>query len=524
LLLCVAAFGLRKGGQTTLCMVLGAVAAAGEFRREEEGQASLVEHCTEAIVANRLDGIVTVWNRAAERLFGYTKPEVLGRPISLLFPQEQAGHATEVLANIRAGRAVRPFETLWRRKDGTVMEVCVSVSPVFDAGGQLTGTSSIARDIGEEKRKRWALERSVLETSRLRDALDAQAIVAITDARGVIIYANENFTKISKYSREELVGQTHRIVKSGHHPAAFFTEMWKTISEGHVWKGEIQNQAKDGSRYWVDTTIVPFLSDRGQPVQYMAIRVDITQQKQAGEALRLRTAELERSNAALEEFAYVASHDLQEPLRGISGCIQLLRGRYQGRLDPDADEFIRHSVENVERMQQLILGLLEYSRVSRKGQTFALVDCNEAMTGALRNLETAIGESGARIEVSALPSVEGDRAQLTQLFQNLVGNAIKFRGREAPVVVVGASRLARGAWEFTVKDNGIGLEKRHAERIFGMFQRLHSRQLYPGTGIGLAICKCIVERHGGSIRVESELGKGATFRFTLSGKHKENPA
>lgn len=230
--------------------------------------------------------------------------------------------------------------------------------------------------------------------------------------------------------------------------------------------------------------------------------------------LERRGAELERSNRELEQFAYTASHDLQEPLRMVACYAELLCKRYQDKLDGDAGEFMGYVVDGARRMQRLIDDLLAYSRVGTGGRPFARVACEAVLERALANLRLAITESGARVSHDPLPEVIGDEGQLVQLFQNLTANAIKFVGSEAPAVHVGARRR-RGAWEFRVSDNGIGIDPHFAERIFVIFQRLHVRGRYPGTGMGLAIAKRIVERHGGRIWVESQPGRGATFRFTL---------
>jgi len=230
-----------------------------------------------------------------------------------------------------------------------------------------------------------------------------------------------------------------------------------------------------------------------------------------------RTEELSRSNDELKRFAYVASHDLQEPLRAISSFTQLLARRYRGKLDRDADEFIGFAVDGCNRVQALINALLAYSRVDTRAAPFKAVRLEDALAAAAANLRIALDETGARITHESLPEVAGDEAQLVQLFQNLIGNAVKFRGSEPPLIRVSAERADgdEDAWTVSVVDNGIGLEPRFAERIFVIFQRLHRRDEYPGTGIGLAICKKIVERHGGRIWVESLPGEGAAFRFTL---------
>jgi PAS domain S-box-containing protein len=243
------------------------------------------------------------------------------------------------------------------------------------------------------------------------------------------------------------------------------------------------------------------------------------QMARAAADLRLANAELARSNAELEQFAYVASHDLLEPLRMVASFTQLLQKRYQGRLDEEADEYIRFAVDGATRMQQLIKDLLAYSRVGSRGEPPQDASCNEAFDRALENLREAVRESGALVTRDRrLPWVKADPTQLVQLLQNLIGNALKFRGAARPVVHVGAHRSPDAPeWVFSVRDNGIGIEPQHLEQIFVIFRRLHTRQEYPGSGIGLAMCRKIVERHGGRIWAESEPGQGSTFFFTLPG-------
>jgi light-regulated signal transduction histidine kinase (bacteriophytochrome) len=247
---------------------------------------------------------------------------------------------------------------------------------------------------------------------------------------------------------------------------------------------------------------------------------DITEHKHYEEKLAALVEELRRSNIELEQFAYVASHDLQEPLRMVASYTQLLAKRYEGRLDAEADEFIAYAVDGANRMQKLINDLLTYSRVGTRGRQLKPTDSQAAFEAARANLRRAIEEAGAEVVcLGELPTVVGDHTQLVQLFQNLISNAIKFsREEQEPRVEVGAKRLLAGQeeeWLFWVRDNGIGIEERYKERIFRIFQRLHGKEEYGGTGIGLAVCKKIVERHGGRIWVDSEVGEGSTFYFTL---------
>lgn len=245
-----------------------------------------------------------------------------------------------------------------------------------------------------------------------------------------------------------------------------------------------------------------------------SLKAEVEERKRVEEHLRQTARHLARSNQDLEQFAYVASHDLQEPLRAVSGCVQVLKRRYQGQLDERADELITHTIEGASRMGTLINDLLDYSRVGTRGQALRPTDCNAALQKALDNLEVALRESKAVVTHDDLPVVDADETQLTQLFQNLIGNAVKFRDAASPRVHVGV-RQADGYWQFSVTDNGIGFAPEYAERVFTIFQRLHTRNEYPGTGVGLAICKKIIDRHGGRIWVESEPGQGSTFRFTI---------
>lgn len=271
---------------------------------------------------------------------------------------------------------------------------------------------------------------------------------------------------------------------------------------------------KDGRQ--IDVYIVDRLifDKEGRVTGIRSTVQDIRQRKKAEEKLKETLAELERSNVDLEQFAYAASHDLQEPLRMVSSYVQLLAKRYQGKLDSDADDFIEYVVDGASRMQGMINDLLVYSRVGRLEEPLKPVDCQAVLEQVLANLEAAIEESGAVVTHDTLPEVSADTSQLVQLFQNLIGNAVRFRSDEPLQVHIGAGRKD-DQWLFWVRDNGIGIDPHYAERIFTIFQRLHPRSEYPGTGIGLAICKRIVEGHGGRIWVDSRLGKGATFYFTI---------
>lgn len=249
--------------------------------------------------------------------------------------------------------------------------------------------------------------------------------------------------------------------------------------------------------------------------EVLVIVREITDRKNAELELADKARDLERSNSELQQFAYIASHDLQEPLRTVQSYLQLLRRRYEGKIDSDADEFIAYAVEGAQRMRQLITDLLSFARVSSRARPFASTPLEEVVEEVRRSLEVAIEEHQADISQEALPVVNADRNQLRQLYQNLISNALKFNDSPSPQIHLGAERVG-GRWRLTVQDNGIGLRPEYASKVFEIFKRLHAKDDYEGTGIGLAICKKIVERHGGSIGVESAPGEGATFWFTLA--------
>jgi light-regulated signal transduction histidine kinase (bacteriophytochrome) len=287
---------------------------------------------------------------------------------------------------------------------------------------------------------------------------------------------------------------------------------------------EVRLRTADGTSRWLRSTARPLVEGAGAgPYPVVVSFADVTAQHESAAALvaahtelERRAGELERSNADLEHFAYVASHDLSEPLRMVTSYLQLLRRRYHGQLDPDADAFIDYAVGGAGRMRDLIDDLLTYSRVGRAPNEAAPVDLRAVVDETLQSLRTAVAEAGAEVVVGPLPTLAGDRRELTQLLQNLIANALKFRSPErSPKVAVSAERGTDG-WTVRVADNGIGVGPSHADRIFKMFQRLHTREEYPGTGIGLAVCSRIVERHGGRIWVEPTPGGGATFCFTLA--------
>ena len=360
-----------------------------------------------------------------------------------------------------------------------------------------------------------SLDSANRELSLVRYALDQSAIVAITDRSGIIIHVNDKFCEISKYNREFLLGKNHRIINSGYHEASFFVEMWKTISSGRIWEGEIRNRAQDGSYYWVNTTIVPFVDEAGLPYEYVSIRYEITQKKKAEEQLRIYADQLERSNRELQDFASIAAHDLQEPLRKILAFGDRLRTRFSKDLPGDAIDYLERMLGSASRMRTLIEDLLTYSRVTTQGNPFVKTDLNLVLKEVISDLEFRIEQVKATIEVSELPILDADPLQMRQLFQNLISNALKFHRNGVPPIVKIYAKISTHSCSLFFEDNGIGFEEKYLDRIFTIFQRLHGKSDFEGTGVGLAVCRRIAERHHGHITAQSTLGEGSIFKVIL---------
>jgi PAS domain S-box-containing protein len=478
----------------------------------------LLEAAPDAMLVVNQGGEIVLLNLQAEKKFGYRRDELLGQMVTNIIP---VGFAERLIADgLRSAEEALAqqigtgIELTARRKDGSEFPMELMLSPLGSEDGILV-TAAI-RDISVRKAAETHLAQM---ESRYRGLLEAAPdAMVVVNQRGEIVLLNLQAEKQFGYQRDELLGQkVTNIIPEG------FAE--RLIADGlrsaeealaqHIGTGiELTARRKDGSEFPMELMLSPLGSADGILVT-VAIR-DITMRRTAEQLLLQKVEELNRSNEELQQFAYIASHDLQEPLRMVASYTTLIARRYKGKLDADADDFIAFAVDGAKRMQRLIQDLLIYSRVGSKGGELFPTSSDDALEQAVRNLRGALEESGGMVTHDALPVVMADELQLVQLFQNLVGNAIKYRRSEAPIVHIGAILCGAKKWLFSVRDNGLGIEPQYFERIFGMFQRLHKREEFAGTGIGLAICKKIVERHGGGISVESVIGEGSTFHFQMA--------
>jgi PAS domain S-box-containing protein len=481
--------------------------------RESEAQyRELFENANDIVYLHDLQGRFTAANKAALQATGYSRQELLGMNVDELVAPEHRALAREMTAKKLLGQVGSSYELVIRTKDGHNRVVDVH-SRLVTRDGVPVGVQGIARDITErEQAARFLRESEARFRGLLESAPDAMIII---DQRGLIKIVNSQVERMFGYGRDELLGQpVEKLLDESLHGAyaTYRDEFTADPRARPMGSGiEVHARRRDGSQLPVEISLSPFLTEEGLVVT-AAVR-DVTEQHHAREQLAQQAEDYARSNAELEQFAYVASHDLQEPLRMVASYCQLLQRRYKGKLDADADDFINFAVDGARRMQVLINDLLAYSRAGRRELALIETDCQQVLTDVLANLQAAIDERAAVITHDPLPTLMADRVQLSQVLQNLIANAIKF-SKDRPRVHVGAERDGE-QWRISVRDHGIGIAPEYAERIFEIFKRLHGWGEYPGTGIGLAVCKKLVERQGGRIWVESTPGEGSTFFFTL---------
>lgn len=471
-----------------------------------------IEQSPVSVIITDAEGDIEYVNEKFRQVTGYDTGEVLGQNPRLLKSGLTSDDEYRRLWETITGGQEWHGEFLNRCKDGRTIWHASSISPITDAEGHITHFVGVQEDINQQK----DLEAKLIQVIAEQDAIfdNVSAGIAFLQERH-FIRINRRMEALFGYREEDLIGHTTETLFPDHDSfLAFGRDAYPLLEKGEGVVREHQLRHRDGHLFWCRLAgMLVDASDPGKGSIWMLD--DITAQREANEARQKLLAELERSNSELQQFAYVASHDLQEPLRMISSYLQLLRRRYGDSLDETAQEFVSYAVDGAQRMQRMIVDLLEYARIGTRGTEPVPVQAGEALQAALDDLKLAIQDCGAQVTCGAMPLVWADQSQLTRLFQNLTGNALKYRSPDrSPEVRIESHR--RGAfWAFTIADNGIGIDPAHYERIFMIFQRLHTHGSYSGTGIGLAVCKRIVERHGGEIWVDSIPGEGSRFHFTL---------
>ncbi len=521
---------------------------AGAYNR------SLIEASLDPLVTINPDGTISDVNAATVNVTGFSREELIGTDFSKYFTEP--GKAKAGYEQVFRDGSVTDYELRIEHRDGRITPVLYNATVFKDEHGTVAGVFAAARDITERKKAEEAARRaSAYNRSLIEASLDPLVTI---NPDGTISDVNAATVNVTGFSREELIGTDF---------SKYFTEPGRAkagyeqvFRDGSVTDYGLEIRRTDGRITPVLYNATVYQDEGGKITGVFAAARDITERKRAEDALlrayrelddrvkertielreanallekeiaerkatadelREKSEELARSNLELQQFAYIASHDLQEPLRAISGFTELLEKRYKGQMDERADKYINFIIDGTKQMNQVIFDLLEYSRVQTKAHEFGLIDMNTSLKQALRNLQASIKEKDAVISADPLPKLSADGVQITQLFQNLIGNALKFQKPEATPKIHVSAREQGDAWIFSVTDNGIGIDPQYTERIFKIFQRLHAKGEYEGTGIGLAICRRIVERHRGEITVRSEPGVGSTFSFTLPSRYEE---
>jgi PAS domain S-box-containing protein len=485
--------------------------------------AAIVESSDDAIISKTLDGIITSWNRGAEKLFGYPAEECIGKSMLMLFPPERVGEESEILARIRRGEGVDHFETIRLTKSGKLIDVSVTLSPIRNNQDQVIGASKIARDITERKQMEEARRAS---EARYRTLFEyAPDGIVIVDSKGYYLDTNASVCRMLGYTRDEFIGlNATDIVAPAEIPhIGQALDVIKTKSD---YQREWQFRRKDGSIFAVDT-IATAMPDGN----LLAMIRDITERKQAEKKIHQlnveleqrvieRTAQLESANKELEAFSYSVSHDLRAPLRAVNGFAGIVLEEFGSQLPEEGKDYLKRICNGGQRMGVLIDDLLAFSRLNRQQVNRQSVDTNSLALNVLEELKPQLDGRRVEIKVGSLPVCHGDPALLKQVWVNLISNAIKYtRGRE-PAIVEIACTCEKDEDVFLVRDNGAGFDMQYANKLFGVFQRLHRNDEFEGTGVGLAIVQRIVHRHGGRIWADAAVNRGATFYFTLEEENK----
>lgn len=477
-----------------------------QLKAREQDLTDLMESAAIGVHWITADGTILWANETSLKLLGYSREEYVGRNVKEFHIDETA--VGDILRRLANGENLSEYEARLRSKDGSICYVAISARAVRE-DGPFVHTRCFLRDITERKH---AFELKTRLAAIVESSDDA---IISKDLNGIIKSWNRGAERIFGYTADEAIGK-HISMLAPPERVDEIPNILDRIRRGErVDHYQSKRRAKDGRVLTVSLTISPIKDSSGAIIGASKVARDFTEREKNEEALRVTNEALRRANADLEQFSYAAAHDLQEPLRMITIYSQMLKKRYAGKLDEQADEYIRYSVEGAARMEMLVRGLLMYTRVTAVvDEPTETVDLNNVLAQTTAILHIMISETGASIRYEKLPEVYAHEIHMQQIFQNLISDAIKYRSDKPPMITVAAAPRGR-EWLLSVSDNGIGIHEDYKEQIFGLFRRLHTSNEYSGTGIGLAICQRIVERYGGRIWVESVVGEGSTFYFTL---------
>ncbi len=482
------------------------------YRHNELTFQVMVDASPNALILVNEAGKIAYANAYAEKLFQYNRAEIIGQKIEILMPARferyHPGFVRSFFQTPQFRRMGEGRELFALKKDKTEFPVEIGLNPIVTINGNMVLASII--DITERKKAEQRF-RLVVES--------APSAMVLVNKKGIISLVNTQTEKLFGYRREELLGQKIEIlipseIRSQH--PKYRKEFSKNPETRAMGAGrDLFAVTRDGKKFPVEIGLNPIETFEGKMV--LASVIDITERKRNEEVSKKYTKRLENKNKELEQFTYITSHDLQEPLKSITGLAEILTEDYKDQLDEEGQNSLAFLHESTERMKELISSLLHYSRLGQKS-TVEEVDCNELIEVIKKDLTSSISETNTRFEITALPTVSGYKTELRLLFQNLISNAIKFRKKDNVSVIKISAKKQQQAWLFAVKDNGIGIDMKFTDKIFTIFQQLNPKEEYPGTGIGLSHCKKIVELHDGDIWVEAEPDKGSTFYFTINSK------
>jgi PAS domain S-box-containing protein len=489
--------------------------------------AAIVNSSNDAVIGKNLNSIITSWNSGAERMFGYSAADMIGQSIMRIIPSDRQVEEIRITEQVRRGELIVPFETLRVAKDGRVVDVADTVSPIKDKKGRIVGASKIVRDITDRKRAEEALKDGEKQFQTMVNAIPQLAWIARPD--GSIFWYNQRWFDFTGTTLEQVDGWGWREVLD---PILLpkVLESWEqSLESGEPFEMEYSLRSADGHYGWFLTRGFPLRDNAGKIVRWFGTNTDLSQKRAAEEEIRelnitleervsKRTAELEAANKELESFSYSVSHDLRAPLRAVDGFSQAVLEDYGGRLPAQGRKDLETIRSGAQRMGVLIDDLLKFSKLGRTQMNKRPVNTDMLIGKVLEGLSSQREGRQIDIRIGVLPECQGDVGLLNQVWINLISNALKYTRREATAVIEIGCKLDHGENVYFVRDNGAGFNMRYVNKLFGVFQRLHRAEEFEGTGVGLAIVQRIIHRHGGRIWADAALNQGATFSFTLEGK------